>query len=63
MLFFLLFNTVDIWIHMVLLGEVVAAERLLLSKKKVLVTTMTPTGAAQVGILDAYLRHCLNHLL
>lgn len=43
---------VDVWLHLVSLGEVVAAtgliERLLLAKKTVLITTMTPAGAMQV---------------
>lgn len=42
----------DVWLHLVSLGEVVAAtgliERLLLTKKTVLITTMTPSGAMQV---------------
>ncbi len=45
-------TAVDVWIHAVSLGEVVAAtpliERLLLSEYKLLVTTMTPTGSSQV---------------
>lgn len=45
-------DKVDVWLHLVSLGEVVAAtgliERLLLAKKTVLITTMTPTGAMQV---------------
>ena len=43
---------VDVWLHAVSLGEVIAAtpliERLLENKLRVLVTTMTPTGSAQV---------------
>lgn len=43
---------VDIWIHAVSLGEVVAAtpliQALLKKKQRVLVTTMTPTGSQQV---------------
>lgn len=43
---------VDVWVHAVSLGEVVAAktliEQLLASNQRVLVTTMTPTGSAQV---------------
>lgn len=42
----------DVWVHAVSLGEVIAAspliEALLENKRSVLVTTMTPTGAAQV---------------
>jgi 3-deoxy-D-manno-octulosonic-acid transferase len=43
---------VDVWIHAVSLGEVVAAktliEKLLTENQRVLVTTMTPTGSGQV---------------
>jgi len=43
---------VDVWLHAVSLGEVVAAtpliDALLLNNLRVLVTTMTPTGSAQV---------------
>jgi 3-deoxy-D-manno-octulosonic-acid transferase len=46
---------VDVWLHAVSFGEVVAAktliERLLQANKRVLVTTMTPTGSAQVARL------------
>jgi 3-deoxy-D-manno-octulosonic-acid transferase len=42
----------DIWIHAVSLGEVIAAipviDSLLDRKRRILITTMTPTGAAQV---------------
>jgi len=42
----------DVWVHAVSLGEVVAAttliETLLVQNQRVLVTTMTPTGSAQV---------------
>ncbi|MDF1757787.1 MAG: lipid IV(A) 3-deoxy-D-manno-octulosonic acid transferase [Legionellaceae bacterium] len=44
--------SVDVWVHAVSLGEVVAAtpliEELLKDNKKVLVTTMTPSGSKQV---------------
>ncbi len=44
--------SVDVWVHAVSLGEVVAAkmliEHLLLANQRVLVTTMTPTGSEQV---------------
>jgi 3-deoxy-D-manno-octulosonic-acid transferase len=43
---------VDVWVHAVSLGEVVAAtgliEHLLQANQRVLVTTMTPTGSGQV---------------
>lgn len=43
---------VDIWVHAVSMGEVVAAKMLvehcLKANKRVLVTTMTPTGSSQV---------------
>lgn len=43
---------VDVWLHAVSLGEVVAAtpliDALLLKKVRVLITTMTPTGSEQV---------------
>jgi len=43
---------VDVWVHAVSLGEVVASktlvEQLLALNQRVLVTTMTPTGSAQV---------------
>ena len=43
---------VDVWVHAVSLGEVVAAtpliEALLMKQRRVLVTTMTPTGSQQV---------------
>lgn len=43
----------DIWIHAVSLGEVIAAtpliDALLNQNRRILVTTMTPTGAAQVS--------------
>jgi len=43
---------VDVWVHAVSMGEVVAAKALvehhLGQQKKVLVTTMTPTGSSQV---------------
>jgi 3-deoxy-D-manno-octulosonic-acid transferase len=43
---------VDVWVHAVSLGEVVAAktlvEQLLAAHQRVLVTTMTPTGSDQV---------------
>lgn len=43
---------VDVWLHAVSLGEVVAAtpliEALLIENKRVLVTTMTPSGSKQV---------------
>jgi len=43
---------VDVWVHAVSLGEVVASktlvEQLLVEHQRVLVTTMTPTGSAQV---------------
>ncbi len=45
-------RSVDIWIHAVSLGEVVAVtpliERLLTKNHRLLVTTMTPTGSQQV---------------
>lgn len=45
-------KSVDIWVHAVSLGEVVAAtpliEGLLTAKHRVLVTTMTPSGSQQV---------------
>ena len=45
-------SPVDVWVHAVSFGEVVAAkmliEQMLLAKQRVLVTTMTPTGSAQV---------------
>ncbi|MDA9272081.1 lipid IV(A) 3-deoxy-D-manno-octulosonic acid transferase [bacterium] len=45
-------SPVDVWIHAVSLGEVVAAipliDALLSKQKRVLVTTMTPTGSQQV---------------
>jgi 3-deoxy-D-manno-octulosonic-acid transferase len=45
-------SSVDVWVHAVSFGEVVAAkmliEKILLTKQRVLVTTMTPTGSAQV---------------
>jgi 3-deoxy-D-manno-octulosonic-acid transferase len=45
-------SSVDIWVHAVSLGEVVAAtpliEALLKDNKKVLVTTMTPSGSKQI---------------
>lgn len=44
--------SVDVWLHAVSLGEVVAAtpliDALLMKKWRVLVTTMTPTGSQQV---------------
>ena len=43
---------VDVWVHAVSLGEVVAAtpliDALLAKKRRVIVTTMTPTGSQQV---------------
>ncbi|KTC65394.1 3-deoxy-D-manno-oct-2-ulosonic acid transferase (plasmid) [Legionella adelaidensis] len=43
---------VDVWLHAVSLGEVVAAvpliEQFLAKNKKVLITTMTPTGSEQI---------------
>lgn len=45
-------GSIDIWLHAVSLGEVVAAKMLigamLQAKQKVLVTTMTPSGSEQV---------------
>lgn len=45
-------QNIDVWLHGVSLGEIVAAtpllEELLKLEKKVLVTTMTPTGSKQV---------------
>lgn len=45
-------SSVDVWLHAVSLGEVIAAtpliEALLTQQKRVLVTTMTPTGSHQV---------------
>tara|TARA_R110002126_G_scaffold177321_1_gene326205 strand:+ start:19668 stop:20936 length:1269 start_codon:yes stop_codon:yes gene_type:complete len=45
-------SKVDVWLHAVSLGEVVAAqtliEQLLAEHQRVLVTTMTPTGSEQV---------------
>lgn len=45
-------SNVDVWVHAVSLGEVVASkmliETLLEENQRVLVTTMTPTGSAQV---------------
>ncbi len=45
-------NQVDIWVHTVSLGEVVAAtplvEALLASHHRILITTMTPSGSQQV---------------
>jgi 3-deoxy-D-manno-octulosonic-acid transferase len=45
-------SPVDVWVHAVSLGEVVAAkmliEELLAANQRVLVTTMTPTGSEQV---------------
>ena len=45
-------DAVDVWIHAVSLGEVVAAtpliELFLQNKSRVLVTTITPTGSGQV---------------
>ncbi|MDF1677948.1 MAG: lipid IV(A) 3-deoxy-D-manno-octulosonic acid transferase [Legionellaceae bacterium] len=45
-------SSVDVWVHAVSLGEVVAAkmliEKVLTANQRVLVTTMTPTGSEQV---------------
>lgn len=45
-------NRVDVWLHAVSLGEVVAAtpliEALLAQKWQIMITTMTPTGSQQV---------------
>jgi len=68
---------VDVWIHAVSLGEVVAAtpliDRLLAKKFRVLITTMTPSGSAQVirrfgsNVLHQYIPYdipwCLNRFL
>lgn len=46
-------KTFDIWIHAVSLGEVIAAspviDELLSRNRRLIITTMTPTGAAQVN--------------
>ena len=52
---------VDVWLHAVSLGEVMAAtnliELLLVNQLRVLVTTMTPTGSHQV---QSFLIHCIT---
>ncbi len=52
MLYVTTVSPVDVWVHAVSLGEVVAAkmliEQMLAANQRVLVTTMTPTGSEQV---------------
>jgi 3-deoxy-D-manno-octulosonic-acid transferase len=55
-------QSVDVWLHAVSLGEVVAAtpliSELLLKKREILVTTMTPTGSQQIiNYFDKKVRH------
>jgi 3-deoxy-D-manno-octulosonic-acid transferase len=64
---------VDVWVHAVSLGEVVAAkgliEQILRANQRVLVTTMTPTGSAQVDrlfgerVIHQYIPYDFPHAL